>query len=50
LAKLRPAVDAFFDKVTVNAEDPELRENRLRLLNQLPAALAPVADFAKIEG
>jgi glycyl-tRNA synthetase beta chain len=50
LAKLRPAVDAFFDKVTVNDENPELRENRLRLLNQLPAALAPVADFAKIEG
>lgn len=50
LAKLRPAVDAFFDKVTVNADDPELRENRLRLLNQLPAALAPVADFSKIEG
>jgi glycyl-tRNA synthetase beta chain len=50
LAKLRPAVDSFFEKVTVNADDPELRENRLRLLNQLPAALAPVADFAKIEG
>lgn len=50
LAKLRPVVDAFFDKVTVNADDPELRENRLRLLNQLPAALAPVADFSKIEG
>lgn len=50
IAKLRPAVDAFFDKVTVNADDPELRENRLRLLNQLPVALAAVADFAKIEG
>ena len=50
LAKLRPAVDAFFDKVTVNDPDPVLRENRLRLLNQLPAALTPVADFSKIEG
>jgi glycyl-tRNA synthetase beta chain len=50
IAKLRPAVDAFFDKVTVNADDPELRENRLRLLNQLPVALAAVADFSKIEG
>jgi glycyl-tRNA synthetase beta chain len=50
LAKLRPAVDAFFEKVTVNDPDPALRENRLRLLNQFPMALAPVADFTKIEG
>ncbi len=50
LAALRPAVDAFFDKVTVNAEDPALRENRLRILNQLRAATATVADFSKIEG
>ena len=35
LADLRPAVDAFFDKVTVNDPDPALRANRLRLLNQL---------------
>ena len=35
LAELRPAVDAFFDKVTVNAEDPALRANRLKLLNML---------------
>ena len=50
LAELRPAVDAFFDKVTVNAEDPALRENRLKILNQLRAATATVADFSKIEG
>ncbi|HAJ47230.1 MAG TPA: glycine--tRNA ligase subunit beta, partial [Alphaproteobacteria bacterium] len=50
LAKLRPAVDAFFDKVTVNDPNAELRENRLRLLNQLPVALSPVADFSRIEG
>lgn len=50
LAELRPAVDAFFDKVTVNAEDPALRENRLRILGQLRAATATVADFSKIEG
>jgi glycyl-tRNA synthetase beta chain len=50
LAKLRPAVDAFFEHVTVNDPDPDLRENRLRLLNQLPSALASVADFARIEG
>ncbi|QCK88250.1 glycine--tRNA ligase subunit beta [Phreatobacter aquaticus] len=50
LAELRPAVDAFFDKVTVNAEDAAVRENRLKLLAELRAATATVADFAKIEG
>ena len=50
LAELRPAVDAFFDKVTVNADDPRLRENRLRLLNMLRRATREVADFSRIEG
>ncbi len=50
LAELRPAVDAFFDKVTVNADDPELRANRLKLLNMLRRATLAVADFSKIEG
>jgi glycyl-tRNA synthetase beta chain len=50
LARLRPAVDAFFDKVTVNADDPRLRENRLRLLNLLRQATREVADFSRIEG
>jgi glycyl-tRNA synthetase beta chain len=50
LAELRPAVDAFFDKVTVNAADPALRENRLKILAELRAATATVADFSKIEG
>jgi glycyl-tRNA synthetase beta chain len=50
LAELRPAVDAFFEKVTVNADDPALRENRLKMLAQLRAATATVADFSKIEG
>jgi glycyl-tRNA synthetase beta chain len=50
MAKLRPAVDAFFDKVTVNAEDKALRENRLKLLNEIRAATRAVADFSKIEG
>jgi glycyl-tRNA synthetase beta chain len=50
LAELRPAVDAFFDKVTVNAEDPALRANRLRLLNMLRQATLAVADFSKIAG
>lgn len=50
LADLRPAVDAFFDKVTVNDPDPALRANRLRLLNQLRAATRAVADFGRIAG
>ena len=50
LAELRPAVDAFFDKVTVNSDDPALRANRLRLLNMLRSATREVADFSRIEG
>ena len=50
LAELRPAVDAFFDKVTVNADDPALRANRLKLLNMLRRATLAVADFSKIGG
>ena len=50
LAKLRPAVDAFFDKVTVNADDPAVRANRLKLLNMLRKATLAVADFSKIGG
>jgi len=50
MAKLRPSVDAFFDKVTVNVEDKALRENRLKLLNQIREATRAVADFSKIEG
>ncbi len=49
-AKLRPHVDAFFDKVTVNVDDPPVRANRLKLLNQIRAATRAVADFSKIEG
>jgi len=50
LARLRPHVDAFFDKVTVNVEDKALRENRLKLLNEIRAATRAVADFSRIEG
>ena len=50
MAKLRPAVDAFFDKVKVNDDDPKVRQNRLKLLNQIRAATRAVADFSKIEG
>jgi glycyl-tRNA synthetase beta chain len=50
MAKLRPYVDVFFDKVTVNVADARLRANRLRLLNQIREATRAVADFSKIEG
>jgi glycyl-tRNA synthetase beta chain len=50
MARLRPHVDTFFDKVTVNVEDKKLRENRLKLLNEIRAATRAVADFSKIEG
>ena len=50
LASLRAPVDAFFVDVTVNAEDPALRLNRLRLLGELREAVHGVADFSKIAG
>jgi glycyl-tRNA synthetase beta chain len=50
MARLRPHVDTFFDTVTVNVEDRKLRENRLRLLNEIREATRAVADFSKIEG
>jgi len=50
LADLRKPVDDFFDKVTVNADNPELRRNRLYLLSQIRAATLRVADFSKIAG
>jgi len=50
LATLRRPVDEFFDKVTVNADDPALRENRLRLLSRIRAVMNQVADFSQIEG
>jgi glycyl-tRNA synthetase beta chain len=49
LASLRQPVDAFFDRVTVNAEDLDLRENRLYLLGQIRSALGAVANFSLIE-
>ncbi len=50
LAALRAPVDAFFLDVTVNDPDPEKRENRLRLLNELRAAMHEVADFSRVAG
>ncbi|ABD05805.1 glycyl-tRNA synthetase, beta subunit [Rhodopseudomonas palustris HaA2] len=49
MAGLRPAVDAFFEHVTVNADDKSVRENRLKLLNEIRAATRAVADFSKIQ-
>jgi len=50
IAKLRSDVDAFFEKVTVNVEMSDRRENRLKLLNEIREATRAVADFSKIEG
>ena len=50
LATLRRPVDEFFEKVTVNADDPALRENRLCLLSRIRAVMNQVADFSQIEG
>ena len=50
LSKLRGPVDAFFDKVTVNADVADVRVNRLKILSQIRDALGRVADFSKVEG
>lgn len=50
LASLRAPVDAFFEAVTVNADDPMLRRNRLVLLSRIRAAVQAVADFDRLEG
>jgi glycyl-tRNA synthetase beta chain len=49
LAELRPAVDAFFDKVLVMAEDPAVKQNRLRLVRNVQQLFAPIAAFARIQ-
>jgi glycyl-tRNA synthetase beta chain len=49
LASLRTPVDTFFDEVLVNAEEPSLRTNRLRLLGRLSGLLDGVAMFDMIE-
>ena len=50
LATLRAPVDAFFDRVTVNADDPALRRNRLAMLERIVATMDRVADFRRVEG
>ncbi len=49
IAQLRSPVYSFFDKVKVNHDDPKVRENRLKLLNEIRAATRAVADFSKIQ-
>ncbi len=48
IAKLRPAIDHFFDKVMVMAEDAKLRANRLALLQTLLKEFSTIADFSEI--
>ncbi|MFI4935056.1 MAG: glycine--tRNA ligase subunit beta [Caulobacterales bacterium] len=50
LASLRAPVDAFFDKVLVNSEVAQERDNRLKLLSQVRAAMSRVADFSLVSG
>jgi glycyl-tRNA synthetase beta chain len=50
LAALRPAVDAFFEKVLVNSDDAAERDNRLRLLAKVRDAMGRVADFSLVTG
>ena len=50
LSRLRGPVDAFFDNVTVNVEEPVVRENRLNLLSEIRRVMHTLADFSKIEG
>ena len=49
VAELRPSIDNFFDNVLVNAQSPELRHNRLRLLNEIRATCLQIADLTQIE-
>ena len=49
LAGLRPAVDEFFDKVMVMADDPAVRQNRLALLNRLSNLFLNVADISRLQ-
>ena len=48
IASLRPKVDLFFDKVLVNAPDPNIRRNRLALLHSLLTEFSTIADFSEI--
>ncbi|HEX4622528.1 MAG TPA: glycine--tRNA ligase subunit beta [Myxococcaceae bacterium] len=49
IVTLKPAIDRFFDKVMVMAEDRELRENRIRLLIEIGGLFSQIADFSKLQ-
>lgn len=49
-AQLQPEVNAFFDNVMVNSDDPKIRKNRLKLLAKIRQFMELTADFSKIEG
>jgi glycyl-tRNA synthetase beta chain len=48
IASMRPKVDLFFDKVLVNAPDPQVRQNRLALLHSVLTEFSAIADFSEI--
>ena len=50
LGDLRQAIDAFFEQVLVNDPDPDIRDNRLKLLTQIRDTFHIVADFSLIGG
>ena len=50
LGSLKEPIDEFFEKVLVNDEDPKVRLNRLKILNQIRNVMLTVADFSKISG
>ena len=50
MAAMRPAVDAFFDAVQVNADSDVLRRNRLNLLSRIRTICLQVADLTKLDG
>lgn len=50
LSGLRAPIDIFFDKVIVNADEADVRANRLALLSEIRSAVSTVADFGMIEG
>jgi glycyl-tRNA synthetase beta chain len=50
LSKLRAPVDRFFEDILVNADEPDIRMNRLRLLSEIRDAAHVVADFSKVAG
>ena len=50
MAGLRVPLDVFFERVTVNADEPQIRRNRLYLLRMVRGTMDVLADFARIEG